>query len=214
MSHTNATPSHEHRSRRPPPDRKAKPKDAAPPPDSKPTSAPAPLEQTLHGAGQPPPPDSEGRPALTEDAEEIAQESAHIPDRDQVFDAMDVPPQAHPTPEDEQRVGGTEEPGIKGAVDVDEGEWGRISDPAFAQEGALKAQRAYMGDRGIEKLNIPAAYAGIGANDDPRGISHLTRDEIYRRAQALNIPGRSRMTKLQLAEAVAEALSGKLVGPE
>ena len=33
----------------------------------------------------------------------------------------------------------------------------------------------------------------------------LRRDELYRRAQALDIPGRSRMRKAELADAVAHA---------
>ena len=139
------------------------------------------------------------RPARTEagsDNQEIVSTVGHISDRDQEFRVGEM------SEAGERWVGGTEEDRMRDMEDADEGDTGAVSDPAYEREGAARMLRSAAGDTSVEEHMTPAARAGEGDSADPRGIEHLTRDELRRRAQALNIPGRTKMTKAQLSAAV------------
>jgi hypothetical protein len=137
---------------------------------------------------------------LGNDQERIALTLTHIPDRDQEF-RID-PASVH----GERWVGGADEDKMVGAQDADEGESSVVSDPAFEREGASRVLRVSDGDRSVEEHMTPAAIAG-STPDDERGIVHMSRDELERRAEALGIPGRAKMTKSQLSAALHGAAS-------
>jgi hypothetical protein len=138
--------------------------------------------------------------SASDDDEEILAMVAHIPDRDQEFHAKKIDGTG------DRWVGGAGEDRMQGVQDIDEGDSGVVSDPAYEREGASRILRSANGDRSVEEHMTPAARSGAGGNDDPRGIEHLSRDELRKRAQALNIPGRSKMTKIQLSTAVHAAM--------
>jgi hemerythrin superfamily protein len=75
-------------------------------------------------------------------------------------------------------------------------------------EKASEAQREELGARFAEETGSAASRAGTGSkatSASPDGGSSqgdLTRDELYRKAQERDVPGRSSMTKAELAEAV------------
>ena len=56
----------------------------------------------------------------------------------------------------------------------------------------------------VRKL-APALGAQVGGVDLARRLEAETRDELYDRAQQLDIPERSRMTKEELAAAINDA---------
>jgi len=134
------------------------------------------------------------------DLEEILDTAGHIPDRDQEFSVIDT------TESGERWIGGTQEDLMTGVEDEDEGDTGIVSDPAYDRDGAERILRSTLGDASVEEHMTPAAIAGEGAGDDPRGIEHLSCTILRQRASALGIPGRSKMTKSQLAVAVHSAI--------
>src|SRR6266508_467372 len=80
---------------------------------------------------------------------------------------------------------------------------------------ALKHSFEKVGDHWVEKKRMgpsdpQAAQRGPAARTRPRrtfgGVDYYgnTKDELYERARKLGVPGRSRMTKRQLAEAIGE----------
>lgn len=133
------------------------------------------------------------------DTEEIAEEIGHIPDRDQEFTLNQSA--AASGPYADQSVGGEAEYAMRGTQDVDEGEWGRVSDPAYEREGAAKAQRALMGDESVVPKISPIGRSGTD------GMEDLTRQELSDRAKALAIPGWMRMNRVQLIDAMRTAIS-------
>lgn len=132
----------------------------------------------------------------SDDTTEIIATAAHIPDRDQEFRLGEVGPVS------ERWVGGAEEDRMQGTLDEAEGDTGVIPDPAFDRDGADRMLRSSLGDTSVEEHMTPAARAGQGAGDDPRGIEHMGRAELRRRAAALGVPGRSKMTRSQLSAAL------------
>jgi hypothetical protein len=148
---------------------------------------------------------AERRPGATsgdvgDDTSEIIETAAHIPDRDQEF-------RPDPTlPRTERWTGGTEEAEMKGAQDVDEGDTGVVSDPAYNREGNSRVLRAELGDDSLDEHKTPAARAGE-TEDDESG-EELSLEELRERAEALSIPGRAMMTKAQLSAALHGAEQG------
>ena len=143
------------------------------------------------------------RPKLAgADTEEIIATAAHIPDRDQEFRVSEEGATG------ERWIGGTEEAEMKGTQDADEGDTGVVSDPAYDRDGADRMLRSTLGDTSVEEHMTPAARAGVGGSNDPRGVEHLSLAELRKRASALSIPGRSKMTKSQLSAAVHGAALG------
>ena len=140
-------------------------------------------------------------PSLNEaDVEELLNTAAHIPDRDQEFSVIDTGESG------ERWIGGTQEDLMTGVQDEDEGDTGVVSDPAYDRDGAERMLRLTLGDTSVEEHMAPAAIAGAGAADDSRRIEHLSCSMLRQRASALGIPGRSKMTRAQLAVAVHSAI--------
>ena len=135
------------------------------------------------------------------DAEEIMATVGHIQDRDQEFH---IPEGGTPG---DRWVGGVDESKMQGIQDAAEGDTGIVPDPAFDRDGADRMLRSTLGDTSVEEHMNPAARSGEGDADgnDPGPHEQLTRAELRRRAQALSIPGRGKMSKSQLSAAVHEA---------
>nr|WP_285835746.1 Rho termination factor N-terminal domain-containing protein [Rothia sp. P100] len=57
----------------------------------------------------------------------------------------------------------------------------------------------------LEEVEHPGAPSGAEAPAQRRPIEVFTRQELYEEAKELDIPGRSRMTKQQLFDAIEEA---------
>lgn len=112
-----------------------------------------------------------------DDVNELLSTVAHIPDRDQEFRVVEIEPAS-----------------------------GVVPDPAFNRDGADRMLRLTLGDRSVEEHMTPAARAGQGGSDDPRGIEHLSRAALQKRAGALGIPGRGKMNKAQLSAAMHGAM--------
>ena len=79
------------------------------------------------------------------------------------------------------------------------------------EEELFPKLRKVFGDNRLEAMGdkLQAAKQRHGAPPVPEsaGLKELTRDELYEEASKLDIPGRSDMTKEQLAEAIANAAS-------
>ena len=81
---------------------------------------------------------------------------------------------------------------------------------AQEEESELFPQlRRVFGDQRLEAMGgkLQAAKQRHGAPPVPEAavLRDLTREELYEKAQALDIPGRSQMSKEQLAEAIGNA---------
>ena len=61
---------------------------------------------------------------------------------------------------------------------------------------------------GVGEALKRAAEAEAARPSPPRAGAEPTRDELYREATRLNVPGRSRMTKDELRDAVERRQSG------
>ncbi len=124
------------------------------------------------------------------DDEEIFDGTGHIPDRDQAFgvDHKEFPGSASPGTEYE----GDEEDAIKGDRDSNTDAF-----DALQHVGHLTRPEA----REPGRSPTPAPFARNRRNE----LEGLTDEELRDRARALSIPGRGRMSRMQLAQAVRDA---------
>lgn len=120
----------------------------------------------------------------------IFTETGHIPDRDQTFgvDHKEFPGEATPG----LGWSGDEEDAVKGDRDNELDAFDDLSHVGHITRAEAKAP---------SRLPTPAAIAGNHSGD----LEGLTEAELSERAKALGIPGRQRMGRLQLAQAVRDA---------
>lgn len=75
------------------------------------------------------------------------------------------------------------------------------------EEELFPKLRAAFGDERLQQMGDKLAEAkrryAAGAHPSAEHIAELTREELYERARALDIEGRSSMTKEELAQAIA-----------
>ena len=145
------------------------------------------------------------------DISEIIEDTSRMADRDQTFDLAAEPSDGsmNDLPYEERRVGGDEESLMQGMQDMDEGEWGRISDPAFEKEGSAKAQRAYLGDRSIEPKYSPVGVAeGDKGRPSPslERIANMSDTQLRELANAIGVAGRDQLSRTKLIDAINSAM--------
>jgi cation transport regulator ChaB len=98
---------------------------------------------------------------------------------------------------------------LESALEQYDGDEERAHRTAYA---ALKHSFEKVGDHWEPKdepgPSDPRAAEGRGSTEPTAGgvdVQGHTRDELYERARALDVKGRSRMTKLELGQAIARA---------
>ena len=153
------------------------------------------------------------RSLSSEDIAEIVEDTAVIDDRDQTFELAPEPSSTSSSDlsYEEHRVGGDKETLMKGMQDMDEGEWGRVSDPAYEREGASMAQRAYMGDRSIEPDKTPVELADDGEGQSSTssaagGIDEMSETQLRELASAMGVAGRDQLSRIRLIDAIKSAM--------
>lgn len=95
------------------------------------------------------------------------------------------------------------------ALDTYDGDESRASRAAYA---SLKHSFHKVGDRWQAKRRPgPSDPRARSGGPDPSGesaggvdVEGSTKEELYERARKLDVPGRSRMTKLELGQAIAQ----------
>ena len=149
--------------------------------------------------------ESKSKPTPNEDRNTIFTETAHIPDRDQIF--SESPPQEEMgsgiIEEDRDLWSGDMEEIVKGERDTNKDTVEELAEGRKTRS-LLREERMYEEQRDGNKRKTIASLPDT--DERPRNpYEKMSKEQLLERAHALGVPGRDRMTRRELIRHIIAA---------